>query len=679
MGGGNGGNAQPSGQGGVGGNGEFSGGGGGGGYVGGGGGGSSINCGGGGGGGESHFDPAATGRVGPTAISSSPSVTIRWTIAPPVTTTVNDAGTDQPWSGNETTGAEAYDAASLGGTVSGFTPSGTVTYSFFNDGACSGTAASTQPVTLNQDGTVPNSSTTSAMAAGAYSYRASYSGDGSYAPATGPCESFMVGKARVSVSTQVDDAGTSRAWSGTESSGAKAYDAASLGGTVSGFTPSGTVTYSFFNDGACSGTAASTQPVTLNQDGTVPNSSTTSAMAAGAYSYRASYSGDGSYAPATGPCESFMVGKARVSVSTQVDDAGTSRAWSGTESSGAKAYDAASLGGTVSGFTPSGTVTYSFFNDGACSGTAASTQPVTLNQDGTVPNSSTTSAMAAGAYSYRASYSGDGSYARATGPCESFMVGKARVSVSTQVDDAGTSRAWSGTESSGAKAYDAASLGGTVSGFTPSGTVTYSFFNDGACSGTAASTQPVTLNQDGTVPNSSTTSAMAAGAYSYRASYSGDSNYAKHHGLCEMFRILSIRRAGAHLILETLTAHAIPSGDCHSELYQAASAAVASRQCNIAVVTFAGRLDPRASGRVITVTLKATVEGHRLRFAGRARVFGGRYQITLDLPGRNTDNNDDPRTNAVGDVWSYTISYAGNDKLKPAKVAGRFRLETEPA
>ena len=59
-------------------------------------------------------------------------------------TVVDDAVTQSPWSGNEKAGASAYDTASLGGLVSGFTPTGTVTYSFFTDSTCTVTATTTQ-------------------------------------------------------------------------------------------------------------------------------------------------------------------------------------------------------------------------------------------------------------------------------------------------------------------------------------------------------------------------------------------------------------------------------------------------------------------------------------------------------------------------------------------------------
>jgi len=111
---------------------------------------------------------------------------------------------------------------------------------------------------------------------------------------------------------------------------------------------------------------------------------------------------------------------------------------------------------------------------GTCAGTASSTQTVSLS-GGLVPSSAKTAALGAGAYSFEASYSGDGNYTGSSGSCEPFSVAGATASVATVVNDAATKAAWSGTEVLGASAYATSTLTG-VAGFTPTGTVTYSLF-----------------------------------------------------------------------------------------------------------------------------------------------------------------------------------------------------------
>lgn len=102
--------------------------------------------------------------------------------------------TGEPWAG---TGNAAYDTASVGGTYRGYSPAGTLTYTLFANGTCTtakGAVLSTQTVTLNQDGSVPNSSSSGPLAPGTYSYLANYNGDSDFVSSS-DCESFTVSAA----------------------------------------------------------------------------------------------------------------------------------------------------------------------------------------------------------------------------------------------------------------------------------------------------------------------------------------------------------------------------------------------------------------------------------------------------------------------------------------------------
>jgi len=186
------------------------GGGGGGGYYGGGGGAGGSTGGGGGGGGSdfcsSEFDygvdvstggscsttaGVGTGTSAGTAANDA-HVTLSYLEFTGFTTTTSSqpysAATNAPWAG---AGNTAYDTASVAGAIHGFTPSGTLTYSLYGNGTCNGTATTTQTVTLNGDGSVPNSSSTGPLAPGTYSFLANYNGD-SYFVSSSDCESFTV-------------------------------------------------------------------------------------------------------------------------------------------------------------------------------------------------------------------------------------------------------------------------------------------------------------------------------------------------------------------------------------------------------------------------------------------------------------------------------------------------------
>jgi hypothetical protein len=111
---------------------------------------------------------------------------------------------------------------------------------------------------------------------------------------------------------------------------------------------------------------------------------------------------------------------------------------------------------------------------------------VTLDSTGAVPNSSSQT-LGAGSYSYEDLYSGDQNYAASTGACEAFTVAGSTV-LTTKVENSGGTDVTNSTVPLGTSTHDTASVT-QVSGFVATGTVTYSFFDDGTCTGTPASTQ----------------------------------------------------------------------------------------------------------------------------------------------------------------------------------------------
>ncbi len=382
-------------------------------------------------------------------------------------------------------------------------------------------------------GDVPASPATAALGAGAYSFQALYSGDSTYGPQSSVCEPFTVGKASVSPGTVVDDATLGTAWDGNETTGATAFDTATVS-AITGFEPTGNFAYNFFTNGACAGAIAFQQVVTMS-GGLVPNGTAEGPLPTGAYSYQDVYTGDANYLGAVATCESFAVVKAPNGVGTVVDDSTSNAPWDGSEHTGAAAYDTASVT-TVGGIDPTGTLTYSLFSNGSCTGAPATTSTTTLS-GGLVPNSATTSELAAGTYSYSGSYSGDTNYLPATGSCDPFVVTRATSSLGSVVDDAANDSPWAGTETVGSAAYDTSTLTG-VAGFTATGTVTYHFFTNGTCTG--GSTSSAFTLSGGAVPQSASTGSLTVGGlYAFDTSFSGDANYQAATGSCESFTVFA--------------------------------------------------------------------------------------------------------------------------------------------
>jgi hypothetical protein len=359
------------------------------------------------------------------------------------------------------------------------------------------------------------------------------------------------------IETTVFDATTGFQWSGNETVGASAEDTSTVApvlvagpvSTVQVLTISGTVTYTFFTTGNCTGDGVA-QTVTI-VNGVVPHSPPTISLSAGDYSYEAVYNGDSHFDSSVGSCEPFSVDTVPSSTSTVLKDAATGQPWTADETTGARAFDTSTVSGGIVGFLPTGSVTYTLYDNGTCTApeqvltrahAIISTQTVQLNSDGTVPNSANTAPLTPGNYSFDASYSGDTNYdPSGRSECEPFSVGEGATSTTTVLKDATTGQNWAGTETAGATAYDTSTVSGEAGGIVPTGTVTYSYFTNGTCNGTPVSTQDVTLNTDGSVPNSATTSSLAAGSYSFDAVYTGDDNYgASAVSACEPFTVAAV-------------------------------------------------------------------------------------------------------------------------------------------
>lgn len=464
---------------------------------------------------------------------------------PSISTTLHNNADNSVIANNSTVGlgTSVYDSATLTGAAS--TAGGTATYSFFKNGSCSGTAFSTQTVNVS-GGTVPNSNATGSLSAGSYSFQATYSGDSiDVAPPASGCEPFNVGAVTTTTATTLhNNADNSTiAVGSTVPLGTSVYDSATVGDQVGSLVITGTVTYSFFNNGSCNAPAASTQTVTMS-GGTVPNSSATGALSAGSYAFQAVYNGDANYGTSTSTCENFIVGTSTPTPATTLKNAADNStiAVGGAVALGTSVYDTATVSPEIDSKVITGTVTYDFFKNNDCSGTPFSTEPKTMS-GGLVPNSSATGALGAGNYAFQAVYSGDSNYIGSTSSCENFTVNQAGTSTATILKNAGDNStiAVGASVPPNTSVYDTSTVGTQVGSLVISGTVTYSFFPNGTCTAPASGTpQVVTIDGTGNVPNSSATGALAAGSYAFQAVYSGDVNYTGSTSSCENFTVSKV-------------------------------------------------------------------------------------------------------------------------------------------
>jgi hypothetical protein len=128
----------------------------------------------------------------------------------------------------------------------------------------------------------------------------------------------------------------------------------------------------------------------------------------------------------TDTAEQTQVNKANASTGTVIDNAGTNGAISGNQQLGTSVYDT----DTVTGYSPTGTVTYNFYtklNPIYGMDTPFATKTVMMS-GGTVPKSPATGALAAGNYAYIAVYNGDGNNNSVVGAVESLTINPATIS-----------------------------------------------------------------------------------------------------------------------------------------------------------------------------------------------------------------------------------------------------------
>src|SRR5207248_1811915 len=202
---------------------------------------------------------------------------------------------------------------------------------------------------------------------------------------------------------------------------------------------------------------------TVNANGTIPDSANVSFNAAGTYYWQAVYGGDvnNNGVTSTPPCsEVLVINKATPSIATTLS--------SSAVTVGSSVNDSAAFTGA---FNPTGTVTYSVFNENTCTTPATvpthiSGQPaaVAVNANGTNPNTANVTCTIASTSYYQAAYADACNHVSDNSPSstETLTISKARPSVAT------TLSATSVTV--GSPVHDSSAFTGAV---TPTGTVTY--------------------------------------------------------------------------------------------------------------------------------------------------------------------------------------------------------------
>ena len=327
-------------------------------------------------------------------------------------------------------GTTVHDSVSVtGGTT---TPTGTVTFAFYSNGTCTGTATATSSALSLSGGSID--ATTFAqgpLAPGSYSFKAHYNGDSNYNPADGPCEALTVSKADPTAVTTVIHDGT-HATVTSVAAGTTVHDSVTVSGSFG--TPTGTVTFSWFTNGTCTGSPAQTSSAFTLASGSVDGTTfTQTPNASGSFAFQATYNGDGTYNSKVGACESLTVNKVNPgSFTTDIHNA--SHNVVSSVDSGTTVHDKATLTANGALPVPTGTVTFSWFLNGTCTGTPTQTSSAFTLVSGAVDGTTfTQTPNTSGSFAFQASYSGDGTYNTATTACELLTVNKIEATVTTDI------------------------------------------------------------------------------------------------------------------------------------------------------------------------------------------------------------------------------------------------------
>jgi hypothetical protein len=402
-------------------------------------------------------------------------------VKPSVTTQLSSAAV--------TTGTAVTDQATLNGV--GQKAGGTVTYKVYT-GNCTGTPVFTSVVTVT-NATVPASAPFTATPAGAYQWQAFYKQFPNQAGISSPCGSEPLFATNApTVTTQLSSPAVLQ--------GTVVTDQASLAGATS--DAGGTVTYNVYPTSDCSGSAVFTSTVTVT-NGAVPSSTGFATGAGPSYEWQAVYSGDSKNQATSTACGSEPVNIVTTVLQTQLSET--------VALLGDQVSDQATFMGVDS--NAGGTLTYNVYTSGDCTGTPVFSSTVVVTAAAAPPSDPFT-ATPAGTYQWQASYSGD-----ETNPPMTSHCGDERLTVSNQ------SSISTVLSESSALRDDSVTDQATLAAVTAdaSGTVTYSVYTAGDCSGTPVSTSTV-LVTNGQVPASGAFIADPVGTFQWRAFYSGDAN-----------------------------------------------------------------------------------------------------------------------------------------------------------
>ena len=426
--------------------------------------------------GDSYF-AAASGSVGPLTVATGSSTLTLSSSLP----------------GGSTAGVPVTYTATVVGTPGSLTPSGSVSFSDDGVWTCSGTLSgtgSTATATCTEPGTALDAATTHAIGA-------TWSGDTNYTGSSANLNQPVTVGPTTTVLQSLPN---------PSSLGAPVTYTATVTAAGSILDPTGTV--SFFDNGAT--TPVCTEPLGTGSGGVASAVCIEAggSLTGGAHTITASYEGDSNFAASTAAALSQVVGTA--TTTTTVTSSGSPSVV------GAAVTYTATVADGSSGFTPTGTVSFSDGVTQLCTGVVLSGSGGSAQAQCTEPGS----AMTAGAHSIIATYSntGDPNFTGSTSPAFTQSVNKDSTTVAVMSNP--------NSPSSGGVAvtYSATVTAGTSATLSPTGTITFSEASSGwSCIATLTAGAGGVSSATCATPQPA--SDLTIGTHDIVATYSGDANF----------------------------------------------------------------------------------------------------------------------------------------------------------
>ncbi|HEU5062334.1 MAG TPA: hypothetical protein VFT79_04155 [Solirubrobacterales bacterium] len=443
--------------------------------------------------------------------------TLNVDLLPPASTTLTTSLSGEAKSGEEITvfeGAKVKDQATLSGTNAA-SATGTIKYFVYSDNKCEKLVTKAGETAFSE-GKVPASEEKTLEAGAVYYWQAEYSGDSKNAASKSTCgKEVLTVKALVTTSLDLLGVGAEEA-EGEEisvPSGTAVLATATLSGTNAA-KATGSVDYFVYSDSKCEKLVSEAGEVTVA--GTIAPSSDEETLEEGTYYWQAVYSGGPLHQASISGCGSAIVEAIPpTSLSTTLTGGGKE----GAEievTEGTAVTDTAKLSGKNAA-KATGSVEYSVYSDPYCKELVASAGKVTVSE-GAVP-ASTSQALEAGVYFWKAEYSGDGSNHASKSACGAeILVVMPRIT--TELSGGG--RAGEEIEvPEGTLVTDSATLHGAKAA-EATGSVEYFVYPDSKCEKEATKAGKATVA--GAKVPSSTALELKQGTYYWVAKYSGDPN-----------------------------------------------------------------------------------------------------------------------------------------------------------